>query len=323
MAYQLLLYRDPDYADSHIADRYPAALQQMLPDVEVIVARSRAELEAHIATADAAFGKLPPELFAKAKRLRWIQCPQAGPDPSFYHPALVASDVVVTNVRGIFNDHISAHVLAMMLAFARGLPTYWTQQARHEWKLGAPTVHLPESTVLMLGVGGIGAETARLCAQLRMHVIGVDPRVQSAPEGIARLVRPEQIDEVLGNADFVVVTVPETPATRGMFDAGFFSRMKRGAYFINIGRGATVKLLDLDAALRSGHLAGAALDVFEQEPLPSDHPLWDAPGMIITPHVAAIGPYLDDRRADVFLDNCRRFHDGLPLRNVVDKANWF
>jgi phosphoglycerate dehydrogenase-like enzyme len=108
-----------------------------------------------------------------------------------------------------------------------------------------------------------------------------------------------------------------------MFDSAFFARMKQGAVFINIGRGATVKLGDLDAALRSGHLAGAGLDVFEREPLPADHPLWDAPGMLITPHVAAAGPYLDDRRSEVFLDNCRRFHDGQPLRNVVDKANWF
>jgi phosphoglycerate dehydrogenase-like enzyme len=108
-----------------------------------------------------------------------------------------------------------------------------------------------------------------------------------------------------------------------MFDAAFFGRMKRGAVFINIGRGATVKLIDLNAALRLEQLAGAALDVFEREPLPADHPLWDAPGMMITPHVAAAGPYLDDRRAEVFLDNCRRFHDGRPLRNVVDKANWF
>jgi phosphoglycerate dehydrogenase-like enzyme len=136
-------------------------------------------------------------------------------------------------------------------------------------------------------------------------------------------VRPEQLTEIVQRADFVIVTVPETPATRGMFDTAFFARMKKGSVFINIGRGATVKLLDLDAALRSGQLAGAALDVFEQEPLPANHPLWDAPGMMITPHVAAIGPYLDDRRAEVFLDNCRRFHEGKPLRNVVDKANWF
>jgi phosphoglycerate dehydrogenase-like enzyme len=323
MSYKLLLYRDDQYPDSHIADRYPAALRQMLPDVEVVLARTQAEADAHIATADAAFGKLPPETFAKRQRLRWIQCPQAGPDPSFYHPALVASDVVVTNVRGIFNDHISAHILGMMLAFARGLPQYWTQQAKREWKPGAPTFYLPECTVVIIGVGGIGAETARLCAELGMRVIGVDPRLESPPAGVAGLLRPDQLSHILPQADFVVVTVPETPATRGMFNTDFFARMKPGSVFINIGRGATVKLADLDAALRSGHLAGAALDVFEQEPLPATHPLWDAPGMMITPHVAAVGPYLDDRRAAVFLDNCRRFYEGKPLRNVVDKANWF
>ena len=156
-----------------------------------------------------------------------------------------------------------------------------------------------------------------------MHVIAIDPRVDAPPHGVKELVRPEKMNDILPRGDFVIVTVPETPASRGMFDSAFFARMKRGAMFVNIGRGATVKLADLDAALRSGQLAGAALDVFEREPLPADHPLWDAPGMMITPHVAAIGPDLDDRRAEVFLDNCRRFHDGQPLRNVVDKANWF
>jgi len=323
MPYKLLLYRDQAYPDSHIADRYPAALREILPDVEVVLARTRGEADAYIAAADAAFGNLPPDLFARGKRLRWIQCPQAGPDPSFYHPALVASDVVVTNMRGIFDDHIGAHVMAMVLAFARGLPRYWAQQTRREWTAGAPTFHLPECTALILGLGGIGAETARLCSAFGMRVIAVDPRVMSPGPGVAELVRPERTNEFLPRGDFVLVTVPETPATRGMFNAAFFARMKRGAVFINIGRGATVKLGDLDAALRSGHLAGAGLDVFEREPLPADHPLWDAPGMLITPHVAAAGPYLDDRRAEVFLDNCRRFHDGRPLRNVVDKANWF
>jgi phosphoglycerate dehydrogenase-like enzyme len=323
MAYKLLLYRDENYLDAHIADRYPAALKQMLPDVEVVLARTRAEAEAHIATADAAFGNLPPDVFAQRKRLRWIQCPQVGPDPSFYHPALVASDVVVTNMRGIFNDHISAHIMAMVLAFARGLPHYWTQQARREWKTGAPTFYLPECTTIIVGAGGIGAETARLCAAFGMRVIAIDPRVDSPLEGVAELARPESMNDLVPRGDFVIVTVPETPTTRGMFNAAFFARMKRGSVFINIGRGATVKLADLNAALRSGQLAGAGLDVFEREPLPADHPLWDAPGMLITPHVAAAGPYLDDRRAEVFLDNCRRFHDGRPLRNVVDKANWF
>ncbi|MEO8627635.1 MAG: D-2-hydroxyacid dehydrogenase, partial [Betaproteobacteria bacterium] len=287
MSYKLLLYRDENYPDSHIADRYPAALKEMLPDVEVVLARTRAEADLHIADSHAAFGNLPPDLFARAKRLRWIQGPQAGPDPAFYHPALVASEVMVTNMRGIFNDHISAHILAMVLAFARGLPRYWTQQAKREWMTGAPTFYLPECTAVILGVGGIGAETARLCAEFGMQVIGVDPRLSSPPLGVTELVPPEKMHDAVHRGDFVIVTVPESPATRGMFDAAFFARMKPGAVFINIGRGATVKLADLDAALRSGQLSGAGLDVFEHEPLPADHPLWDAPGMLITPHVAA------------------------------------
>src|SRR3954466_10775405 len=215
MSYKLLLYREENYPDSHIADRYPAALKKMLPDVEVVLARTRAEADLHIESADAAFGNLPPDLFARGKRLRWIQGPQAGPDPSFYHPAMVASDVVVTNMRGIFNDHISAHIMAMVLAFARGLPRYWTQQAQRDWTTGAPTFYLPECTAVILGAGGIGAETARLCVEFGMRVIAVDPRVASPLPGVAELVPPDKMKDILPRGDFVIVTVPETPATRG------------------------------------------------------------------------------------------------------------
>jgi phosphoglycerate dehydrogenase-like enzyme len=323
MGFKLLLIREEQYPDSHIAETFPEKVKAAVPDCEVVLARTRAEALEHIPSCDAAFGRVDPELFARAHRLRWIACPQAGPHPSFYHPALVASEVVVTNVRGIFSDHISAHILAMVLAFARGLHLYLARQAQRRWEPGAPTVHLPESTAVILGVGGIGAETARLCAEFGITVIAVDPRVAWPPPGVKELLRPERLRDALPRGDFVIVTVPETPATRGLFGEREFARMRRGAYFINIGRGATVNLDALNTALRSGHLAGAGLDVFEQEPLPDDHPLWDAPGMILTPHVAAAGPYLDDRRTEVFLDNCVRFNAGRPLRNVVDKASWF
>jgi len=128
---------------------------------------------------------------------------------------------------------------------------------------------------------------------------------------------------VLPTADVVVGAGPETPDTRGRFNAARFARMTPNAFFISSGRGATDELDDLNAALRSGALAGAALDVFQIEPLPMGHPLWNAPGMVITPHVAAAGPYLNQRRTEVFFDNCRRFSEGRELRNVVDKANWF
>ena len=135
--------------------------------------------------------------------------------------------------------------------------------------------------------------------------------------------RAGALDSLLPRADFVILTVPHTPETEGFMNRERFRRMKRGAFFINIGRGRTTRLDDLVAALKAGEIAGAALDVFEQEPLPADHPLWTMPNVLITPHTAGHGPYLDERRFEVLLDNARRFLAGQPLRNVVDKARWF
>lgn len=324
MAFKLLLYSDPEVGESLDAlAQWPARLATDLPEAELYLATTPAEAEPAIAEVEAAFGQLPPALFAKAANLKWLASPRAGPEPSFYHPALVASAVVVTNVRGIYNDHISAHIMAFLLGFARGLPHYQDRQRQGRWQKGQPTLYLPEATLLIVGVGGIGAETARLAAAFGMTVLALDPRVETAPPGVAELHRPAALDDLLPRADVVAVTAPETPATQGLFDRAKFRLMKPTACFINIGRGATVVLDDLDRALREGEIAGAALDVFQIEPLPEGHPLWQAPGMVLTPHVAADGPHLNERRYQVFLENARRFAAGRPLMNVVDKANWF
>ena len=261
-----------------------------------------------------------------ATKLRWIQAPQAAPPAGWYYPELIAHPAVVTNFREIFNDHIGAHIMAYVLAFARGLHQYVPQQLKREWRpapLDTGVVHLPEATMLIVGVGGIGAETARLAAAFGMHVIGVDARRTDLPPGVAELHDPMALDKLLPRADFVVLTIPHTPSTEGLMNRARFQRMKRTAFFINIGRGMTTRLDDLVAALEAGDIAGAALDVFEQEPLPADHPLWTMPGVLITPHTAGYGPYLDERRYDIVADNCRRFMAGQPLRNVVDKSSWF
>jgi phosphoglycerate dehydrogenase-like enzyme len=156
-----------------------------------------------------------------------------------------------------------------------------------------------------------------------MVVLGTDVRRGEPPEGVAELHRPEALDALLPRADFVVLTVPHTPATEGFFDRAKFRRMKRSAFFINIGRGMTTKLDDLVAALRAGEIAGAGLDVYEQEPLPAEHPLWTMPGVLMTPHMAGYGPHLNERRYAIIRDNCRAMLEGGALRNVVDKANWF
>ena len=296
------------------------------PNLSVIVAENETDAAGAIARADAAFGTVSPALLRAASKLRWIQAPQAAPPAGWYYPELIAHAAVVTNFREIFNDHIGAHIMAFILAFARGLHRYLPQQLSREWRpapLDTGVIHLPEATALIVGVGGIGAESARLAAAFGMRVLGVDSRRREAPPVVAELHQPAALDSLLPRADFVILTVPHTPSTEGFMNRARFQLMKRSAFFINIGRGMTTRLDDLVAALNAGEIAGAALDVFEQEPLPSDHPLWTMPGVLITPHTAGYGPYLDDRRYDILLDNCRRFLAGQPLRNVVDKASWF
>ena len=311
---------------SEVTRDWGRRLGEAMPEVRVVVAEDQVTAEREIVDAEAAFGWLPRDLLAKAKRLRWLQAPQAAPAAGYYYPELIAHSLAVTNFREIFNDHISAHIMAFVLAFARGLHVYIPQQLSREWKKSrenSGVVHLPEATALIVGVGGIGAETARLAAAFGMTVLATDARRTEAPTGVAELHRPEALDALLPRADFVILTVPHTPATEGFMHRARFQRMKRSAFFINIGRGMTTKLDDLVAALNAGEIAGAALDVFEQEPLPAEHPLWTTPNVLLTPHMAGWGPYLDDRRYQIMSDNCRAFLDGGLLRNVVDKAGWF
>jgi phosphoglycerate dehydrogenase-like enzyme len=304
---------------------WPEKIRTALPDCEVHLFDSAEAAMETIVDADAAYGNIVPGLFRRAKKLRWIQAPAAAPPVGYYHQELIDSDITVTNQREIYNDHIGAHIMAFVLAFARGLHHYIPQQLNRQWQRQGikAIIYLPEATALIIGVGGIGGEASRLCAALGMTVLGLDPRRPSAPPSMKELHRPDALHRLLPQADFVIMTVPQTPQTRGLMAAQEFRLMKKTAYLINIGRGGTVVLDDLVAALRAGEIAGAGLDVFQVEPLPPDHPLWTVPGVLITPHVAGVGPYLQERRTELLLENCRRFNDGLPLLNVVDKANWF
>ena len=322
MSFNLLIF-DEGAPEGGRVHEWPEILRDRIPGIHVNVATSVGEAMEMIGEADAAFGNLVPEVFERRNNLRWVACPQAGPRAGYYHQGLIDSDVLVTNTRDIYNDHISNHIMSYVLAFARGLHVYIRQQVDSKWLPGCEIVNLPDATAVVVGIGGIGGETARLCAEFGMHVIGVDPRVASPPPGVSELVTPDGLDLVLPRADFVIVTVPETPETRRLFSLERFRTMRQTGYFINIGRGATVVLDDLVTALDAGEIRGAALDVFEIEPLPSDHPLWKMPNVIITPHCAGAGPYLDDRRTELFVENCVRFSEGRELKNVVDKANWF
>ena len=320
MSFKLLLlppFAEPDWPDQ---------LRDAVPGIDVTRFDQASDAAEAIVDADAAYGTVPPDLLARAERLRWIAAPMAGLGEDWFYPELVASAVQVTNLSGIYNEALAGHIMGFVLAFARRLDVYLPIQAQHRWERqrGVRMIDLGTATTLIVGVGGSGAEAARLCAAFGMHVIGVDPRRTEAPEGVAVLVGADELDRHLPDADFVIVTTPETPETRGMFDAARFARMKRGAYFINVARGALVVTDDLADALESGQLAGAGLDVVDPEPLPPSHRLWTAPGLLLTPHVAIAGaPDLRSRRLGMLVENCRRFAAGDPLVNVVDKANWF
>lgn len=297
-------------------------LQADCPEFDVKVIEDVGELPQVLSSADAGYGWVPPDALQYAKNLRWLQNPMAGPPPDYYYPELVEHPVVVTNPRGIYSDHIAHHILMYMLALSRGLPYYLDAQRENRWNRNARRrgyVDIADSTVLINGVGGIGAEAGRLCLALGAKVIGIDPRGEESVD--FEVLSPDALDGVLPSADFIVTTVPHTPETEFMWHRSRFAAMKATAYFINIGRGMTAKLDDLVDALERNAIAGAGLDVFEIEPLPDDHPLWECENVIITPHVAvADAGNISERRYELLLDNARRFLVDEPLRNVVNKA---
>lgn len=325
-----------------IDDRRLELIRAAGAPARVVQALDEPTARAEIVDADALFGKITPPLLAAARRLRWIQAPTASLE-HYIFPELVAHPARLTNMRGLFSDVIADHVLGYVLCFARNLHHYLRQQDRAVWApiggeqerssfSGGPWfvsgmdrahLHLADCTLGVVGLGAIGSEIARRAAAFGMRVVAVDPRVAEPPPEVERLWPPAQVDELLAVSRFVVIAAPHTPDTAGWFDRERLSRMQPDAYLINIGRGAIVKLDDLVEALDARRIAGAALDVFEQEPLPADHPLWRHPNVILTPHVAACSVRIAERHLAVLLDNVRRFVSDRPLENVVDKAQWF
>lgn len=318
-------------------------LRETVPQCIVVQASDEAAAAAAIADADCFFGKLTPALLAASRKLRWVQSPTASLE-HYLFDELIDHPCVLTNMRGIYSDVIADHVMAYVLCFARNVHIYFAQQREALWKpvggkidagqnfLTGPGIvspadrahkHLGDCTLGVVGLGGIGAETARRAAAFGMHVLAVDPQRTDRPEGVAELGSLDLLDPLLGASDFVVIAAPHTPQTAQLFDRARLRKMKPSAYLINIGRGAIVVLNDLVAALQAGEIAGAGLDVFEQEPLPSEHPLWSMPNVIITPHIAACSPRIAERHLGVLLDNIKRFDRGESLANVVDKRAWF
>lgn len=325
------------------AERFQA-LRAAAPGADWVNAADEPEAIAAMPGADALLGKITPAMLGAADRLRWVQTFTASLE-HYMFPTLEAHPCELTNVRGLFGDVIADQVMGYVLCFARNLHTYIRQQIQHRYEpaggesarvsnasgpgtvnaMDRATIYLPEATMGIVGMGGIGCEIARRARAFGMSVRGVDrfPDRVEPPEGIEEVMGIGELPELLGWSDFAVIAAPQTPETTGLFDAGMLAHLRPSSYLINIGRGAIVVLDDLVAALKAGRLAGAALDVYEVEPLPADHPLWDFPNVILTPHTAGYSPVIAARHLATLVENVGRFARGEPLRNVVNKSLWF
>ncbi len=309
----------------------------------VVNASSDDEASREIVDADAFFGKMTPELLSAATQLKWVQSPTASLE-HYLFPELVEHSCQLSNMRGLFSDVIADHVMSYVLCFARNLHLYLRRQLEGRWApvgneemkqqafltgpafvspVDASHMHLSDKTLGVVGAGHIGREVCRRAAAFGMRILAVDPLCRSVDGAVEDVWLPERLPELLAKSDFVVIAAPHTPDTEKLFRAEQFRQMKDSAILINIGRGAIVDLADLTAALQSGDIAGAGLDVYEIEPLPQDHPLWAMENVILTPHIAASSPRIAERHLATLLENIRLFVQGQPPATLVDKRQWF
>lgn len=308
------------------AARSGTALQSAAPDVELLVAGTP-EAKAKIASVDAIIGFCDADVIAAGKAIQWIQLTTAGVENCLSIPAVKQRNLLVTNMQRISGPIIAEHVMALTLAFTRGLDLYIPAQAQGKWARGAAPPGrasvVAGKTMLVVGLGGIGTEVAKRAHALGMKVTATRASGRTGPEFVSYVGLPDELPKLASEADFVVNTAPLTAQTQGIFNAALFEKMKPTAYLINIARGGSVVTSDLVEALKSKKIAGAGLDVTDPEPLPPDHPLWKAPNVIITPHVASDSDLGLDAQLQVVRENLRRYIAGDRMLSVVDVAKGY
>ncbi len=298
-------------------------LQAVAPDVEIVLVETLKQAIAVAGDAQVIMGFCAEELLAKATRLQWLQVYSAGVDSCIALPGLRRENLLLTNGQRIASPALAEHAIALMMALVRGLDLYHINQLKGlwAWDIGLERndfMELEGRTVLIVGLGGIGTQTAKRAHGLGMRVIATRGSRREGPDYVDYVGLADEVIELAGKADVVINTTPLTDRTRGMFDAEFFSAMKPTAYFISVGRGASTVTSDLVTALKEGTISGAGLDVTDPEPLPVNHPLWNTPRVIISPHTGARSDRSRDRLFLLVQENLRRYVAGEPMLSVVD-----
>lgn len=294
-------------------------LEAGAPDATYTYATHVGVTDEQVAAADVIVGNLAPSRLGIARNLRLLQLNSAGYD-KYVAPGIVPAGAALTCAVGAYGQAVSEHMFAMILAMMKHLDGYRDDERSHLWTDRGQVTTFVGAQVLVLGAGDIGSHFAQLASAFGAHVTGVRRHVGEVPAGFDAMRTMDALPDLLPTADVVVAFLPSTDATRGLADAEFFASCKPGAYFANGGRGDFVVQPDLIAALESGQLAGAALDVTTPEPLPANDPLWDAPNIFITPHVAGQFhlPTVLTNIAAITAENLAHLEAGEPLRNRVE-----
>lgn len=303
-----------DLLDHHIEH-----IKTTFPELDVVVARGEEiQKEAQDADIFAGFPVRIPKV-EDGMQVKWIHSFSAGVDHVLTPEIKANDDIVVSNSSGIHAVPISEHIVGMILAYNQRFPVLFKNQTEKKWERAIPTTELHGKTVVIVGLGAIGSETARLLSIFNCIVYGVVRTIRETPEGIKKLYTAETMSEILPEADYVIICLPGSFETKGMFDAKIFSQMKQDSVLVNIGRGTIVNQDDLIKALQEKTIGGALLDVATPEPLPENSPLWEMDNVIITPHCSGSTPKSMDRIIDRLCLNIRAFLDGKELPNKVDK----
>lgn len=304
-------------------------LQQAFPSSRFTQYDNFDKVSQEIGDTDVFIGfSLRPEQFAAGARLKWIHSPAAAVHQLMF-PELLRSEVIVTNSSSVHGPVVAEHAIALLLALAKRLPQAMRFQKAKVWaqaKLWEEQPHPREvagATVLVVGMGGIGNEFAIRAKALGMKVLAIRENPSKGAGAADAVFSAAQIDEVLPQADYVLLCTPVTPATASIINAARLSRMKPDSYLINVGRGPLIDEEALLEALQGNRIGGAALDVFVEEPLPASSPLWSLENLLVTPHTAAVTERLWERHYDLIVDNMHRFIAGQPLLNTVDKRRGY
>ncbi len=280
-----------------------------------------------IVDADAFIGNITPALVRAGKKLKWVQVMSAGVEQVLHLSGgtdLRDSDIVLTNNQIVQGPEIADHAMAMLLTLTRDIDGFLELKRQEVWQRGGyQGIELNGRTAVVIGVGGIGTQIAFRAWAHGMTVIGVDPEDIPFMPVVKKVVKPDQLPEVLPEADVVFLSAPHTPQSNKMLGAKEFGLMKQGSYFVAVSRGRLYEMDALVQALKSGRLAGAGVDVTDPEPLPKGHPLWKCDNVVITPHVAGRSDKDNARMVGTIKDNIRRFVEGRPLVNVVDKQKGY